>query len=396
MSSSIAAIPLNAAWSSPFVRWQGALCDINSIDLAVQVTGDALVRAGIPVSVIDSLVIGMTVPQRDAFYAATTIAAKIGAEGITGPILSQACATSVASLDAAASTVRRSGEVVLVVTTDRTSNGPTLTYPSSSSPGGSPTTQRWVLDSFERDPWGGTSMTATAEAVAAEAGITRSELDEVTATRYAQYQDSLANDRAFQQPWMIPVHVPNGKRAPIIVRADAGVHATTLADLQGLRALTPDGVVTFGGQTHPADGAAGMIVTTEQKARDLSGDHGIARILGTGFSRVAKSRMPKAPVPAAYAALLEAGLTVADVHAVKTHNPFAVNDACFARETGYAVENMNAFGCSLVYGHPQGPTGVRGIVELIEILKRRGGGIGLFTGCAAGDTGAAVVIEVVL
>jgi acetyl-CoA acetyltransferase len=57
---------------------------------------------------------------------------------------------------------------------------------------------------------------------------------------------------------------------------------------------------------------------------------------------------------------------------------------------------MNAFGCSLVYGHPQGPTGVRGIVELIEILKRRGGGIGLFAGCAAGDTGAAVVIEVVL
>jgi acetyl-CoA C-acetyltransferase len=55
---------------------------------------------------------------------------------------------------------------------------------------------------------------------------------------------------------------------------------------------------------------------------------------------------------------------------------------------------MNPFGCSLIYGHPQGPTGARGIVELIWALHDRGGGRGLFTGCAAGDTGAALVIQV--
>ena len=55
---------------------------------------------------------------------------------------------------------------------------------------------------------------------------------------------------------------------------------------------------------------------------------------------------------------------------------------------------MNAYGCSLVYGHPQGPTGARGIAELIQTLVRRGGGVGLFTGCAAGDRGAAVVVRV--
>ena len=58
------------------------------------------------------------------------------------------------------------------------------------------------------------------------------------------------------------------------------------------------------------------------------------------------------------------------------------------------LERMNLFGSSLVYGHPQGPTGARIIAELIETLRRRGGGIGLFTGCAAGDTGAAVVLRV--
>jgi len=92
--------------------------------------------------------------------------------------------------------------------------------------------------------------------------------------------------------------------------------------------------------------------------------------------------------------LRDAGLTFDDVHAVTTHNPFAVNDVYFARQTGFPLERMNQYGCSLVYGHPQGPTGLRAIAELIETLRLRGGGIGLFTGCAAGDTGAALVLRV--
>jgi acetyl-CoA C-acetyltransferase len=66
----------------------------------------------------------------------------------------------------------------------------------------------------------------------------------------------------------------------------------------------------------------------------------------------------------------------------------------FARQTGFPVEKMNPYGCSLVYGHPQGPTGMRAVAELIEALRARGGGRGLFTGCAAGDTAGAVVVEV--
>ena len=67
--------------------------------------------------------------------------------------------------------------------------------------------------------------------------------------------------------------------------------------------------------------------------------------------------MPKAPVPAAAAALADAGLALADIDVIKTHNPFAVNDLWFARETGADVDAMNPFGCSLIYGHPQAPDG---------------------------------------
>jgi len=224
--------------------------------------------------------------------------------------------------------------------------------------------------------------------------MTKEELDDLTFLRYQQYRDALADDRAFQRPWMVPVTIELRRGTPLVVEADEGVHDTTGEALAKLAPVTPGGVVSFGSQTHPADGTAGVVVTGEDRARELSGGAGIARILATGFARVEKGRMPKAPVPAARRALADADVAIDAVDVIKTHNPFAVNDLWFAQQMGIDAEAMNPYGCSLVYGHPQAPTGTRGIAELIEVLRRRGGGIGLFTGCAAGDTGAAVVVRV--
>src|SRR5262249_37772517 len=110
--------------------------------------------------------------------------------------------------------------------------------------------------------------------------------------------------------------------------------------------------------------------------------------------RAATARMPEGPMPAAKQALDAAGTSIERMDAVKTHNPFALNDVLFSQQTGFPLQKMNNFGCSLVWGHPQAPMGSRGVIELIEELALRGGGYGLFTGCAAGDTAMAVVIEV--
>ena len=119
----------------------------------------------------------------------------------------------------------------------------------------------------------------------------------------------------------------------------------------------------------------------------------MARILATGFAGwppvICPRRRSRRP-----GALADAGLIIGQVDAVTTHNPFAVNDIYFSRQTGFPLDRMNSYGCSLIFGHPQGPTGLRSITELIEELRQRGGGIGLFTGCAAGDTGASVVLRV--
>jgi acetyl-CoA C-acetyltransferase len=386
-------IPVRAAWSSPFVRWQGPAADVNSLDLAEQVTARALSERGVTWPV-DELVLGWTIPQKEGFYGAPTLAARLGFAGVSGPMISQACATSVAAVHAAAAGQQGSATGArLVVTTDRTSNGPHLVYPRSSGPGGTADSENWVLDSFERDPVTGESMLATAERVASEGAFAKAQLDELTVCRYEQYEDALAGDRAFQRRWMVPIAVGAGRRATEI-DADHGVRPVTRDALAALDPVRPDGVVSYGSQTHPADGAAGMIVTTAAQARDAGAGGPLARVLASGFARVAPGTMPKAPVPAARAALRDAGLGFADLDVVKTHNPFVVNDLWFARETGVDAQAMNPYGCSLIYGHPQGPTGARGIVELLHALEERGGGRGLFTGCAAGDTGAALVVEV--
>jgi acetyl-CoA acetyltransferase len=389
-----ACIPLGGAWSSPFVRWQGPLAELSSLDLAVSVTNRALHDREIPITEVTELVLGWTIPQPGIFYGAPTVAARLGGTSISGPMISQACATAAVAVAHAATATEVGGDAVrLVVLTDRTSNGPHLTYPSPSSPGGTPISENWVLDNFRRDPWAGKAMVDTAEAVAAEERISREEIDEVTTLRYEQYARSLADDRAFQRRYMVPIDLPSKRGEATVLDADVGVHATSRAALAELKPVVPGGVVTFGSQTHPADGASGMIVTTEDRARSL-GAEGVARILGFGTARVEKGRMPKAPLPAARAALAKAGLDFGAVDAVTTHNPFAVNDVFFSRNSGVPIETMNAYGLSLVYGHPQAPTGARAIAELIETLRLRGGGVGLFSGCAAGDSAAAIVLRV--
>ncbi len=392
-------IPYGAYWSTPFVRWQGAFAELHALRFAAWTGARALAKRGIDPGAFDFGVLGLTVPQRGSFYGLPWLAGELGSPQIGGPTISQACATGARCLQVAAQEVAGgASDVALVVTADRVSNGPHLYYPAPGATGGTGEAENWVLDNFARDPFAGVAMLATAENCAAKWGLSRAAQDEVTLQRYAQYADALADDRAFHRRFMdLPFETPDAKFRKVVgtVAGDTGIHATTAAGLAALRPAQDGGTVTFGGQTHPADGNAGIVVATRDRARDLSRDKGIeVRILGFGMARVAAAYMPSAPVPAARRALAAANLDLAAIDAVKSHNPFAVNDLVFAAETGFPVERMNNFGCSLVWGHPQAPTGLRAIVELIEELALRGGGRGLFHGCAAGDTAMAAVIEV--
>ncbi len=229
-------------------------------------------------------------------------------------------------------------------------------------------------------------------------GVSREEQDEITLVRYRQYQDALAGGQAFHRRYLVlPLEVrdASGKKVVATLEGDEGVFPTTAEGLKALRSVLPNGTVTFGSQTHPADGNSGVVLTTRDRARSLSRDRSVeVQLLAYAQARAKKGYMAMATVPAARRALETAGLGIGKVQVVKTHNPFAVNDAYFAREMGLKIEAFNNYGSSLIYGHPQGPTGMRLVIEAIEELALRGGGYGLFVGCAAGDTAAAVVVGV--
>ncbi len=394
MRFSNAYIPAGAYWSSPFSKWQGSLSTLHPVKMAADVTVKGLARAGIEAKDLDGLVFGWTVPGKRIFYGGPWIAGLIGAPDISGPMVSQACATSAASLALAAAQLEAgSDETTVVITADKCSNGPHLYFPNPAGPGGKGDGEDWVWDNFSFDPWAKNSMIETAENVAKEAGITREQMDALTQHRYEQYKAGL--ESGFQKRYMLtPYEVKPGRKVIATLESDEGVFATSPEGLSKLRPMLPDGTITFGSQTHPADGSAGMVVTTKAKATAMSSDGTPAQVCSYGTARVEKGFMAKAVVPAAQRALKAAGIGIQDCKVVKTHNPFAVNDIFFARELGIEAESMNNNGSSLIFGHPQGPTGARLIAEGIEEAKMNGGGHVLFAGCAAGDTAAAVVLKV--
>ena len=394
-----AEIPYGAYWSTPFARWQGSFAHLHSIEFAAHVAKSELARRRIAPEQIDFGVLGLSVPQPHAFYGLPWLAGMAGEKNVAGPTIMQACATGVRVLLATAQEIECGMvEVAIGITCDRTSNGPHLYYPNPKGPGGTGASEDWVLENFGCDPLGPHSMLETAENVAREHGITTAEQHAIVVRREEQYRSALANDCAFLKRFIaLPFEVPDARFRKSVgtLAADEGVRFSSIKDLARLEPVQSGGTVTYGGQTHPADGNAAIVVASASRAAELSSNPKIAvRLLGFGQARAPLARMPEATVPAARRALERAGVPIWQIDAIKTHNPFALNDIVFARALGVDAETINNFGSSLVWGHPQAPMGTRSVIELIEELALRGGGRGLFAGCAAGDSAMAVVLEV--
>src|SRR6185369_15987338 len=201
-------IPYGIYWSTPFARWQGPIAHLNSLRLAANIGKQALQDKRFPMERIDLGVLGHTNPQHGSFYGLPYVTGMMGLEGVAGPTVQQACATSVRGLQMGAGEVAGgSAQCALLVMTDRCSNGPIVYYPDATAPGGTGHTERWVLDNFAFDPHAKNAMIDTAENVAAKFGVSTSQQHEVKLVRHAQYQEALANDRAFQRRYMVDVPI---------------------------------------------------------------------------------------------------------------------------------------------------------------------------------------------
>lgn len=387
-----ARIPYGTWGTSFFPAWQTSpLAEVNIGQFAGEAMGRILSLRRVPVRRIDHLIIGSTVPWHWKFWNATVVASCMGRR-VPGFQMEQACATGLQAILLAGAQVQSgASRAVGVLTFDRTSDSPVGVFPERRAHRRTEAISD-VWDNFGFDPATGKAMLTSAGNVARKHRIERREVDELTAHRYEQY--FAARGRGFLDRFAVPLEVLNMQGRPMgTIAEDTGVKQLSLDTLRGMREL--EKCVTPGTQTHAADGMATMLVTTQEMARELSPRPEVAiTLVAKAEVRVGPSFMPEAPAMAVKALLQRTGLSMDDMAVVKDHNPFAVNDAVFARVMNYDWRRMNNTGSPLVWGHPQGPTLTRVTIEALEEAVDLGGGNVLVFGCAAGDVGIAALFHV--
>jgi len=386
-----ARIPYGTWGSSYFPAWQtSCLAEVNIGQFAGESMNRILGLRGVPKSELEYLVIGSTVPWHWKFWTAPLVASCMG-HRIPGYHVEQACATGLQAVLLGASEVQYGRDCVGVCTFDRTSDSPVGVFPERRAHERTHAIAD-VWDNFGFDPATGKAMIAAAGKTARKYRLERAEVDDCSYVRYQQYFEAKAS--GFLDRVLVPLDilsVSGGKLGR--VDDDYGVRQVTRAGLRAMREL--DTCVTSGGQTHASDGMATLLIASEGKAKELSPRPEIdIRFVAKTEVRAQPSLMPEAPALAVQKVLKMAGLKLSDMAVLKNHNPFAVNDVVFQKVTGYDWHDMNRTGCPLVWGHPQGPTLTRVLMEALEEAVDLGGGYVLIFGCAAGDVGIAAVLKV--
>jgi acetyl-CoA acetyltransferase len=387
-----ARIPYGTWGSSYFPAWQlSALAEVNIGQFAGEAMNRILGLRGVRKDTLDYLVIGSTIPWHWKFWNAPLVASCLG-HRVPGYHVEQACATGLqAVLLGGAEIDSGAHDVVGILTFDRTSDSPVGVFPERRAYRRTEVISD-VWDNFGFDPATGKAMIATAGLAARKYGVARGEADDITICRYDQYFQ--AKESGFLDRVLVPLEVLNVQgRVLGRIDDDLGVRRIDEVGLRAMREL--DTAVTAGTQTHASDGMACLLVCSAEKARELSPRPEVdISFVGKAEVRTSPSLMPEAPALAVRQLFDRTGLSLDDIAVIKSHNPFAVNDAIFAQVFDHDWRGMNNTGCSLVWGHPQGPTLTRSLIEGLEEAVDRGGGHVLIFGCAAGDVGIAAVLRV--
>lgn len=387
-----ARIPYGTWGSSYFPAWQtSALAEVNIGQFAGEAMNRIMGLRKVPIRMLDYLVIGSTIPWHWKFWTAPLISSCMD-HRIPGFHLEQACATGLQAVMVGGTEVENGGnDVVGVLTFDRTSDSPAGIFPERRAHRRTESISD-VWDNFGFDPATGNAMIACAGIAARKYKCDRNEVDELAYYRYDQYFK--AKESGILDKVLVPLDILNIQGRPLgRIDSDKGVRKLTLESLRSMPEL--DTCITPGTQTHASDGMATLLVTTKDKVAEISPRPEIdIEFIAKAELRTLPSLMPEAPALVVQKLLKKTDLAMSDMKVVKNHNPFAVNDAIFAKVLEYDWHNMNNTGCPLVWGHPQGPTLTRVLIEAFEEAVDLGGGYVLLFGCAAGDVAIAAIFKV--
>jgi acetyl-CoA C-acetyltransferase len=245
-------------------------------------------------------------------------------------------------------------------------------------------------------------MGLTAENVAEREGVSREEQDrwaEISQNRAVDAQASGHFDREIV-PVVVPEHTATDEQGQEVTVPEATVAkddgprpGTTMEKLSQLKpAFRPDGTVTAGNACPLNDGAAAVLVMSDERAKAL-GLTPKARIIASAVGALEPEYMGLGPIPAVRNVLAQAGMTIDDIDVVELNEAFAAQVVPCQREWGVADEQLNPFGGAIALGHPFGMTGARIMTTLLNDLETLDKSIGLETMCVAGGMGQAMIVQ---
>jgi len=379
---------------TPMSRYTGSFSDVSAIDLAAHASKEAIRRSGADPADFDHVIFGNVMQtSADALYGARHVGLKAGLK-IEAPAVTvnRLCGSGMESIAQAAQRLLL-GEATMVLAggMENMTQAPFVIRGARNGLKLGGGALEDTLMAGLTDSYCGLPMALTAEKLAEQHGITRADAD-TYALRSQQAADA-AYKACRVRDELVPVEVKHGKKSITVSEDDHRRPETTLETLAKLPpSFKKEGIVTAGNASGIVDGAAAVVVTREQIAKDR-GLKPVGRIVAWAVAGVDPSIMGIGPVPSSQKALKLAGLTLEGMDRVEVNEAFAAQYLAVEKALGLNRDKTNVNGGAIALGHPLGATGTRLVITILNELRRNNLRYGLTTACIGGGQGIAMIVE---
>ncbi|EPP5304886.1 acetyl-CoA C-acetyltransferase [Klebsiella aerogenes] len=389
-------VAIVCALRTPIGSFRGALSSLSAVELGAAVVRGLLERTQLPASAVDELIFGQVLTAGCGQNPARQTALRTGLPVETPAVtVNLVCGSGLKAVQQAVQAIR-SGEAEIVIAggQESMSNAPYLVQGARDGLRfGHASMQDSMIQDGLWDAFNDYHMGITAENLADAFDISRPQQDAFAALSQRKATAAIAAGRF--QAEIVPLSVPQGKKAPRMVDADEQPRPeTSEQQLAQLRPAfrTEDGSVTAGNASSLNDGAAAVLLMSVDKARQL-GLPVLARIVSSAVAGVDPSVMGIGPVSACRKALQRAGWSLDEVDLIEANEAFAVQALAVGKLLEWDSQKVNVNGGAIALGHPIGASGCRILVSLLHEMQRRDVSKGLATLCVGGGQGIAMTIE---
>ena len=377
-----------SAVRTPIGRYGGALSDVRPDDLAALVIKEAVERAGVPSAEIEDVYFGAANQAGEDNRDVARMAALLAGlpQSVAGVTVNRLCASGLSAVVGAAHAIRAGdGELFVAGGVESMSRAPLVTAKPEYGDGTTwDTTLGWRFPNPRMEEmFPLESMGETGENVAELYGVSREDQDAFALQSHRRW--AAAHEAGRFADELVPVGEVDQDEHP---RPD-----TSFEKLATLKpAFREGGTITAGNASGINDGAAALVIASDEKAREL-GVEPLGRFVASAVAGVDPRYMGVGPVPAVQKLLVRAGIAVTDLDLVELNEAFASQSLQVIRELGLDPERVNVNGGAIALGHPLGMSGARLVVSLMHELRRRDGRYGLATLCVGVGQGQAAIFE---